>query len=131
MHHYLAIISIPLWGMGFYLLGARIWFFLTASRTKGTISGFKESTGTRGRTYYNPIVAFQTADGTEYSVVAASASTKRDGRMSSAVTVLYDARCPENGMVHSLVHYWMAPVAFLILAGLTTFAYVDSIKPTK
>jgi hypothetical protein len=131
MHHYLAVISIPLWGMGFYLLGSRIWFFLTASRASGRLSGFKEVAGVQGRTYHYPTVVFQTPDGTEYSIVAATGSTGRHGSVHSAITVLYDARNPQKGMVHSIIHYWMAPIAFLVLAGGATFAYFDIIKPTK
>jgi hypothetical protein len=131
VHHYLAIISIPLWAFGFYLLGSRLFFFATASRATGLISGFKEVAGTKGRVYHYPQVTFQTPDGSAYSIVAATGSTRRHRTEGSSISVLYDARRPEKAMVHTIMHFWMAPVAFLILASGATFAYFDIITQTK
>lgn len=131
MHYYLAIISIPLWGMGLYLLGSRLRLFLTAYRASGTISGVKEVAGVRGRIFHYPIVFFKALDGSEHSIVGATGSSKPSGKLGSTVTVLYDARHPEKAMVHTLMHFWMAPMVFLILAGAATFAFLDAVQFNK
>lgn len=103
--------------MGLYLLVSRLVFFFTASRAAGQIVGFKEVPGSKGRVYFYPIVEFETPDGIRHTIVAAAGSTGRPRENHSVLTVLYDAQRPEKGMVHSFMHYWMAPIAFLILAG--------------
>jgi len=109
---YLTIVSVFCGGMGFYLLWQRLRLrvggrFATGERVRWEVRGLRTF-------YHHPVVRFRTDDGLEHEVVGAVGyGTPKERKR---FRVLYAANTPEKAMIYSFADYWLAPLAFFVLA---------------
>lgn len=109
---YLIVVATTTAIMGAVILFRRISLFMEGARATGTLIRW-EIRGVR-RTYYHPVIKFTALDGKQYEFVGSPGSTKRKER--SEYGVIYPSSAPEKAMVLSILAFWAAPAAFLILS---------------
>lgn len=118
---YLSLVATILAIMGTTILFRRISLFIHGAQASGTLVRW-EAHGLRKK-YFHPVVRFIAHDGTEYEFVGGPGRTKKSAERS--YRVIYPSGAPNEAMVYSLLGFWVAPFAFLILAAGTTFAAIQ------
>ena len=109
---YLSLVSIACGGMGLFLLWKRITLFINANRTVGDFVRW-EQRGLR-KTYYYPVVRFEANDGNVYEFIGGLGATSKKARARYAI--LYPPGNPQAAMIDGFAAFWLAPLAFFVLA---------------
>lgn len=115
---YLTCLSLACLVMGLVLSWKRVALFLKGRRTTGQFVRW-ELGGLKGQ-YFHPVVAFVAEDGKRYEFVGMPGSSRKWKQAS--FTVLYPAGDPDKAMIHSLLGYWAAPLAFFMFAAVAVVA---------
>src|SRR4030067_2203898 len=93
-----------------YLTGKTILFLKNSEKAKGRIIELVRSDNGKGK--HTPVVKFKVPSGEKVSFRTSSSSTSYyEGQ---EVTVLYDAKFPEDAKIKSFFELWFAPVMLLI-----------------
>jgi len=115
---YLSIVTVVCGTVGTVLLLRRISLFINGERVEGSFVRW-ETRGLR-RVHYYPVVRFEGPDGSNYEFVGSpGSSSKKEER---TYQILYPVGNPKGAMVHGILAYWGAPLAFWILAACSGLA---------
>jgi hypothetical protein len=124
MHYYLLVIAVPLWVMALFLSYRQIAFLLKSRRASGQLSDWKQKAH-----HWYPIVTFTAQDGNTYTATGNAGYDVKPGyKIGSPFPIRYDPANPKVSQVSSILHYWAAPVGFLILASAATFAFLENAR---
>ena len=109
---YLSTVAASCAVIGLYLLFKRVSLFTSAYRSTGYFVRW-EQRGLR-KLYNYPVIRFQAHDGQEYEFVGEPGTSSQ--RKKEKYKVFYPPENPQAAMIHSFMAYWLAPIAFFILA---------------
>jgi hypothetical protein len=103
MKVYFLIVGILITLVGLYLLYRRIYFLLHAQSAKGKVVSYEVRSFDDDSQDFYPVIRFSLEDGQE-------------------VPILYLPSRPQDAFIHSFLHFWAAPLGFLVLgsAGIAT-----------
>jgi hypothetical protein len=125
MKYYLITVGIICGLLGIVLLIRRIHLYFSGIRATATFSKW-EIRGFRHPAYH-PVVRFTAHDGKEYEITSLSGSSPQPKTRDKYI-VLYPHAKPQNGLVYSIVAYWLAPFVFLLFAYISWFTFQDMQK---
>lgn len=116
--YYLSAVSAILGGFAAYLVWRRMAFLLFAERADGQFVRWQR----KGRHNY-PVVRFMSRDGQVCEFVGGIGSSSQPGY--DRFKVLYPPGNPDKAMIANFLHFWGAPLCFLLMAGVAAYAAAD------
>jgi hypothetical protein len=122
MKVYFLIVGILITLVGLYLLYRRIYFLLHAQSAKGKVVSYEVRSFDDDSQDFYPVIRFSLEDGQEYTFTSVAALNKKQYPEGQEVPILYLPSRPQDAFIHSFLHFWAAPLGFLVLgsAGIAT-----------
>ena len=111
-------IGLGVWALSAYLYMNARQFIAHGEHARGTVTGFRRSRSS----YYYPVVAFKTAEGTQIEFVENNGSSSPAFVKGQQVEVIYMPENPNNAKINTFSDLWALPL-FLAIFG-TIFSLV-------
>lgn len=116
---YFLILSIVLGGIGGLVLARRLRAWLRGVRTVGTVVDWEPCDRIAS---FHPVVEFTTCDGVTHRLVGESGSSERP--TAQRLPVIYLRREPRKAWVYSFGHFWLPPVATLLMTCFALYLFL-------
>ena len=102
-----------------YATAGRVRLWLFGIRVRGVIVGTETrrsaaNSGSKRRTYYFPVVQFETDDGTCAEFTFCSAEPETMPEIGDTVAVLYDPQSPGDATIDSFRGMWRGPILTIL-----------------